>query len=673
MTRTSLFTISALALLSAAMLPLAASAQQDRDARQRSNAQRDNSQSHSAQQDAEVVLPASDGMLRLSANMPQEVRVSGQFEYTVTVENVTDNIALHDIKISHQGSGPFEIESTRIEKTKKSATHSTNKSQRSGQQTANQKNDRKDSQKKNQQDRQKDNAQREGVSSQNTNQSSKQKSQSEEEDSYFGLGFFDNEEEGQSNRQSKSQRGKQNSDKWGRSIDENTWTIKRLMPGESRNIRVTASADKAGELKTCLAVTSMRPSLCLTTNVVKADLQLAKRAPEKAHVCEVIELEYFLQNDGEADLQSVTVKDDLPEGMQTIDGEKSLSFKVDGLKGGDTRKFVAKVIANKTGELSSRAVATPKQGQASRSAKATTKVSAAELAIAMDGPSTSYVNRSTTQTVRVTNVGDAPAQNVTLSLGTDSELQVAHVGDPQDSDDHVNASQSSGTPTLADAFDRKSSNEDANQQSGSQQASKNAEGQSSDRQQRARPSLEDFEQREIDLGTIEPGQTIAIDFTTQSDADGKFVQIAKAEFHCGEGEHEQKVTSVARGEINVVALSALLVTVVDEKDPIRSGDEVTYSITVKNQGDAADENVEVTAMLPGQLKFVSADGTTDAQSQGNQVKFQPVKKLEAGDSARWDLTAKASGKGEVRLEVEVKSNGLSRATVTEEPTKLFQP
>ncbi len=140
------------------------------------------------------------------------------------------------------------------------------------------------------------------------------------------------------------------------SNDRSAMKIATLKPGESCMLIVTASADEEGELRSCLEIASYTPALCLTSQVVAPELVLTKIAPKKANRCDVIELEYTIKNGGSGNVGPFQVTDSLGDGLATIDGDSELSFPVDGLTAGDSRKFVARVYATKPGSFSSRAM-----------------------------------------------------------------------------------------------------------------------------------------------------------------------------------------------------------------------------------------------------------------------------------------------------------------------------
>ena len=62
---------------------------------------------------------------------------------------------------------------------------------------------------------------------------------------------------------------------------------------------------------------------------------------------------------------------------------------------------------------------------------------------------------------------------------------------------------------------------------------------------------------------------------------------------------------------------------------------------------------------------------TEATAEGQTVKFAPVATLAAGRSAKWELTATAKQAGDVRFEVQLESDSLTKPALKSEPTRLY--
>lgn len=560
-----------------------------------------------------LVLPGSAEVLSLDVQAPQQVRVGESYDYQIRVSNLSDDLVLHNVVIEQEQAKGFEIESSEL-------LPASGQGQRPGQRQQDRNRPQRD-----QQDREQSNEQ------------------------------GDREHDEHQAKQESGKGGQQ-----GQGQANNRWTIPALRPGQSRTIQVTASSDEEGANRTCLAVKSFTPALCMQTEFVRPELEVVKVAPEQAHICEVIEVEYFVKNEGSGSTGRLRIRDELAEGLRTVSGDRELQFAINDLRAGETRKFVARLTAEQSGSFSSRAVVTDRRGEETRSRAVETEIVQPELAVSIDGPRTEYADRPITYTVRVTNQGQIAAEEANLALYLPEGIRLADSSEPRDSEQQAtassNVSQLNQFPTAATQEDRQPrAKEESNvrQASGEQEVAEN-------------------QAEQWKLGNLEPGQTKMVRVTLRSNEAGEFEPRAVASFVCAAGQDEDVVESVAYTRTEIISLPALLVTVVDQEDPVDVENEVVYRIIILNQGTAADDDVRIKAELPEQLEFVSATGETEVQAEGQTLTFDPVERLNAGERVEWRVRAKAQQEGEVIFKVDLTSSSQSEEVRSEEPTRLFK-
>ena len=532
---------------------------------------------------AEETIRTGDGLLSLTADMPEEVRAGEEFTYSVKVSNTSDNVTLHNIKLKQLNAKGFTVDSTSIA-SKQSESNSDSKS-------------KDDSKSKND--------------------------------------------------------GKNNS--------KGRMSIAALKPGESKTINVKASADEEGELRSCLAIVNYTPAICLTSRVIKPELELTKTAPKQADRCELIKLEYTVKNGGSGDVGAFVVTDTLGKGLATIEGEDTLTFDVDGLAAGDSRKFVARVYASKPGSFSSRAVANAENSELkSRSKETTTEVIAADLGVQVQGPNRLYGEKLAKFTARVTNTGNTAAKDVSVNVYWPEACDMVDFSKPSMQSSEQSSSngneQKQGEPTMA-------------KKDGS--ASSKASAKESDKSDIA------MSDRTLSIGRLDAGQTAVFEYAIRTNDVKTLPTKVVARYVCsvdaaeGEANAKSEAVATAMTRVEIVRLPALQLVVLDDQDPVAKNSNVVYTIRVWNEGDAADNDVAVKAELPEGLEFVSAKGPSENSVDGSTITFKPIKTMKPGARADYNVTAKCTGDGDVRFSAMLTSKSLKKEVTGEEPTRLF--
>ena len=393
-----------------------------------------------------------------------------------------------------------------------------------------------------------------------------------------------------------------------------TWNIGKLEPGKSRELMVNAVATETGTVEHCFAV-RYQETVCLAVNVTNPKVKIAKSGPEKVGVCELFEYRYKLTNTGTGTAEDFVITDELPEGIMTKSGKKSLEFRVKELGAGESQTYVASVHTMEPGEYSSRASVKQRNGETNQSETVKTTVIAPELNVDITGPRMIKAGEGGEFDVTVQNTSDTKALDTYLTLSSDDSAQFTSTG-----------------------------NGDAR---------------------------EGGKAYRYKLGDLDPGAEETVTVTLDSDKKGDISLKANAVSYCA----QDKETAIAKASGNlssrVVKITSLRLSVVDTSDVIAVGNPVTYRVRVKNQGEYADENVQVKLKLPEGLTYKSADGPTDVKSEGQNVTFDAVDELEAGDTIEWMITVDTSEAGEHIVEGTLDSKGLENTVNGEEVTTIY--
>jgi uncharacterized repeat protein (TIGR01451 family) len=191
------------------------------------------------------------------------------------------------------------------------------------------------------------------------------------------------------------------------------WKVGSLEPKATREIKVSGIATTADSIKPCATVTFAAAPLCADIAVVEPKLTLTTTAPKEVLVCDPIELQFLVKNEGTGSAEGVRIVDTLPAGLRTADDKTELTLNVGTLAPGQSRQLAGSLKAAATGEYAIKAIATA-TGGVQAEATATTIVRQPVLALAKTGPARQYLGRPTTYEITITNKGDAPAAHATL-------------------------------------------------------------------------------------------------------------------------------------------------------------------------------------------------------------------------------------------------------------------
>jgi uncharacterized repeat protein (TIGR01451 family) len=134
----------------------------------------------------------------------------------------------------------------------------------------------------------------------------------------------------------------------------------------------------------------------------------------------------------------------------------------------------------------------------------------------------------------------------------------------------------------------------------------------------------------------------------------------------------QRVQTVEKEQPVVIeGISAVMFQVSDSVDPIEVGGEATYEVRVVNQGSKAASNVRLTAVLPGELQPLAAEGPTRHAVQGNSVLFEGLARLAPKAETSYRVRVKGVRPGDLRARFQLQTDEMQSPVTKEESTQVY--
>ncbi|MBL1219139.1 MAG: DUF11 domain-containing protein [Planctomycetes bacterium] len=359
---------------------------------------------------------------------------------------------------------------------------------------------------------------------------------------------------------------------------------------------------------TSCATVTYNSLLCSSITVVEPQLRLTKSGPAEVLRCDQFAYTYEVTNPGTGMLSDVKITDRLPNGLKTTDGNQTVNINVGQLAPGQTRAFRANVEAAQGGRFASMATATGGGGLEAKSDEVATMAYAPKLEITKTGPEMLFIGRDVTYEITVKNTGDGVARDAVIEDVVPRGAIFVSASD--------NGTLTGNTVRW-------------------------------------------------NLGNLPAGGSRTVNVRFGTDQIGVIRNEAKAMAYCAEA-----VSATAQTDYQ--GIPAILLEVVDATDPIRVGDNVTYVITVTNQGSAVANRVKIICNLEDEMQFVSASGATTATATGSKIEFEPLGSLAAGAEATWRVVVKAVAVGDVRFKTAMTSSIITRPVEETESTNFYR-
>jgi uncharacterized repeat protein (TIGR01451 family) len=389
------------------------------------------------------------------------------------------------------------------------------------------------------------------------------------------------------------------------------WTLGELPGGQSRTIQVVFRSTAPGRImNTATVVTDegLKDQKTVATEIVAPLLKVTMTGPPGGAVGAPVNYDITVSNAGSGSATNVLLTDEFDRGLEHESKANPVELPVGTLPAGQSKVVKLSLTPRTVGTLVNRVVATADGGLTDR-AEHPVLVQQPKLTLKMQGPAARYVGRPAVWNIQVTNPGDVPLNNVTVSDALPPELSF----DSASEGGKVNNGQVVWT-----------------------------------------------------LGTLGPHDQKVVQVST------KCVKMTPQALNVATGTADPGMQAQDKAPIEIRGLPAFRLEVYDLDDPVEVGANTTYKIEVTNQGSLPGNKVQMSCTVPPQMKVVKVDGPTKATTVGQKVLFPPVESLGPKETVTYSIEVQALKAGDVRFVAELRSETLSAPVIEEESTNIYE-
>ena len=367
-----------------------------------------------------------------------------------------------------------------------------------------------------------------------------------------------------------------------------------LNPTETSSISVVLQTNQTGSWTNQVTVSSTEgaeASAEATTMVVQPALTITKIGPETALINEIFAYTITVSNTGTGVAENTTVTDTLPEGTEHVgslpagtvseDGS-TVTWNIGSLDPDSLSTITLTLRGTTAGDKVNTASATADGVDTQPQTQATTTVLVPDITVEKIGRTALFVGNQATYTLTATNTGEAPLTNVTI---TDTfAAGMSYV----ESSPEGTIPEGGNTVTWV-------------------------------------------------VGDLAIDEEATVTLTLQGDEVGTLVNTASVTA-------TEDVSDEDEINVAILAATGATIQITDSVDPIREGEQVTFTVVVSNQG--RSPMTEVTVTVPVNDEYFTIDSTSDTKAtideENSTVTYSHGEALATGDSFTFSITATAN-------------------------------
>jgi uncharacterized repeat protein (TIGR01451 family) len=348
-------------------------------------------------------------------------------------------------------------------------------------------------------------------------------------------------------------------------------------------------------------------SALMHVQVREPRLLLTASAPDRLQIGDAVTFVLTVNNPGDGPAEQVKVHVNLSDGLEHAGGSR-VDYEIGNLAAGESRNVQMICAARSGGDQRCDAWAEA-EGGLKIQAQAHVNVAVPRLDLQVLGPGVRYLDRKAVYTFKVTNPGDAPANNVV-------------VGD-----------------VVPEGFKFVGATEGG-------------------RHDPATHAVSWF------LGDIAPGQGREVKLEVLAASPGEHRHHALVQAARGLKVEGEVLTRVE-------CLSELALEVTPTEDPVEVGEETTYDVKVRNVGSKTETAVRLVCTLPEQMEFKGAHAPVAHRAEGRTVVFEALPQLTPQAEVVYHVHVKALSAADVRFKAQASSTNLVEPLLETRPTRIY--
>ena len=153
------------------------------------------------------------------------------------------------------------------------------------------------------------------------------------------------------------------------------------------------------------------------------------------------------------------------------------------------------------------------------------------------------------------------------------------------------------------------------------------------------------------LGILPANKSRSVELIVRAKEPGFFCIKTRAEFDL-----KELFTPVKEICTTFVGITGLLLEMYDREDPIPVNGTTSYLMWVLNQGSAPATNVRIQAVVPPGMEFLRA--SKPCQVAGQNIFFESITKLEPGAKMEYEVYTRARSPGDLRFKIQMTADQL---------------